>query len=288
MSMAISRRLRFEILRRDGHTCRYCGAMAPDVQLTVDHVTPVALGGSDDPSNLVAACADCNGGKSSIAPGSPLVADVAADAIRWARALDQARLEFEAERDVMDTLLHEVWELWHNWTYPVEVTDYPEPLPPTGDPLVDNWHELMSFVGRYAAPVSFVDGVLTVCVERGHAADVRQRVTWYRKEWEKALGAKITKVACEQGEPYPPPLPPKPTKRTERRHLPLPKNWADSVKRFLSLGLTVDDLDRLIRVAMENNKVAKDETFRYFCGCAWRQVTDLQESARRILESEGE
>ncbi|MEJ7724319.1 MAG: hypothetical protein WKF64_08445 [Ilumatobacteraceae bacterium] len=34
----ISRRLRFEILRRDGHTCRYCGARAPDVPLTVDHV----------------------------------------------------------------------------------------------------------------------------------------------------------------------------------------------------------------------------------------------------------
>jgi 5-methylcytosine-specific restriction endonuclease McrA len=32
----IPRRLRFEILRRDGHTCRYCGAQAPDVPLTVD------------------------------------------------------------------------------------------------------------------------------------------------------------------------------------------------------------------------------------------------------------
>jgi 5-methylcytosine-specific restriction endonuclease McrA len=29
----VSRRLRLEVLRRDGHTCRYCGAQAPDVKL---------------------------------------------------------------------------------------------------------------------------------------------------------------------------------------------------------------------------------------------------------------
>ena len=28
--MAVSKRLRYEILRRDNHTCRYCGASAPD------------------------------------------------------------------------------------------------------------------------------------------------------------------------------------------------------------------------------------------------------------------
>ncbi|AWN05089.1 HNH endonuclease [Gordonia phage Easley] len=40
--MAVSKRLRYEILRRDNHTCRYCGATAPDVPLTVDHVVPVS------------------------------------------------------------------------------------------------------------------------------------------------------------------------------------------------------------------------------------------------------
>lgn len=57
--MAVSKRTRFEVLRRDNHTCRYCGQAAPDVKLTVDHVTPVALGGTDDPANLVTACAEC-------------------------------------------------------------------------------------------------------------------------------------------------------------------------------------------------------------------------------------
>lgn len=88
--MAVSKRLRYEILKRDNHACRYCGGSAPDVKLTVDHVVPVALGGTDDPSNLVAACVDCNAGKSSVPPDAPLVDDVAADAIRWASAMDRA------------------------------------------------------------------------------------------------------------------------------------------------------------------------------------------------------
>lgn len=88
--MAVSRRLRFEILRRDHYTCRYCGQAAPDVKLTVDHVLPDALGGSDEAENLVTACADCNSGKSSIAPDSPTVASVANDALRWATAIKMA------------------------------------------------------------------------------------------------------------------------------------------------------------------------------------------------------
>jgi hypothetical protein len=91
--MAVSKRLRFEILRRDNHTCRYCGRSAPEVKLTVDHVKPDALGGTDDPANLVAACADCNGGKSSSSPDAPLVEDVSNDAVRWTRAIRQAAEE---------------------------------------------------------------------------------------------------------------------------------------------------------------------------------------------------
>lgn len=97
--MAVSKRLRFEILRRDNHACRYCGRSAPEVQLTVDHVTPVALGGTDSPENLVTACTDCNGGKSSIQPGSSLVEDVDADATRWAAAIKEVA-ERRRESDI--------------------------------------------------------------------------------------------------------------------------------------------------------------------------------------------
>lgn len=115
--MAVSKRLRFEILRRDNHTCRYCGGTAPDVVLTVDHVVAVTLGGADDPANLVAACKDCNAGKSSVPADAPLVADVAADALRWARAMElvyEARADARAQAEIA----HRLFETnWNNWTY---------------------------------------------------------------------------------------------------------------------------------------------------------------------------
>lgn len=55
--------LRFYILRRDNYTCQYCGARAPDAALHVEHRTPVAEGGTNDPENLCAACVRCNLGK---------------------------------------------------------------------------------------------------------------------------------------------------------------------------------------------------------------------------------
>lgn len=95
--MAVTKRTRFEVLRRDNYTCRYCRSV--ENELTVDHVTPVALGGSDDPSNLVAACKDCNAGKSSSSPDAPTVAQVKDDAVRWAQARAEVIKEMRAGRD---------------------------------------------------------------------------------------------------------------------------------------------------------------------------------------------
>lgn len=74
--MGLSRRTRFLVLDRDDYTCRYCGAKPPDVTLHVDHIVPRAHGGTDDPSNLVTACAPCNLGKSHYAQGDAIAADV--------------------------------------------------------------------------------------------------------------------------------------------------------------------------------------------------------------------
>lgn len=61
---AISKKLRFEVFKRDNFTCQYCGKSAPDVVLHLDHINPVAKGGGPDILNLVTSCADCNSGKS--------------------------------------------------------------------------------------------------------------------------------------------------------------------------------------------------------------------------------
>lgn len=87
--MAVSKRLRYEILRRDNFACRYCGAAAPDVKLNADHVIPKSLGGSDKPENLVASCADCNAGKTSSMPNAMVVADVDQETFRRAAELKQ-------------------------------------------------------------------------------------------------------------------------------------------------------------------------------------------------------
>lgn len=60
----ISKKLRFEVFKRDGFKCQYCGKSAPDVILHVDHINPVKHGGRNDILNLITACSDCNLGKS--------------------------------------------------------------------------------------------------------------------------------------------------------------------------------------------------------------------------------
>lgn len=127
--MAVSKRLRFEILRRDGFRCRYCGVCAESAALRVDHVIPVALGGTDDPANLVTACEPCNTGKSSIAPDAPIVADVAADALRWARAMAIAAETRAAQRSVLAEIHDKFLAKWNAWTYTRGIKQYTIPLP---------------------------------------------------------------------------------------------------------------------------------------------------------------
>lgn len=61
--MAIGPRLRFEVFKRDGFTCRYCGRKTPQVVLEVDHVIPRSKGGEDAIENLMTSCWECNRGK---------------------------------------------------------------------------------------------------------------------------------------------------------------------------------------------------------------------------------
>lgn len=123
--MTVSKRTRFEVLRRDNYTCRYC--RSTDGVLTIDHVVPVALGGSDDSSNLVAACKDCNAGKSSTAADASTVADVTADALRWAAAIRRAADEYQEDRAALLAALA-----------PIE-HDYGRYLPPDWTASVANW-----------------------------------------------------------------------------------------------------------------------------------------------------
>ena len=62
----ISQRLRYTILKRDQEQCVKCGASPKknsEVTLEVDHIIPVAKGGTNDPKNLQTLCWSCNQGK---------------------------------------------------------------------------------------------------------------------------------------------------------------------------------------------------------------------------------
>lgn len=76
----LSKRVRFEVFKRDRFICQYCGGHPPMVVLHCDHIVPVSEGGQNRLENLVTACSDCNLGKSNVllTHVSPSLADKAA------------------------------------------------------------------------------------------------------------------------------------------------------------------------------------------------------------------
>lgn len=114
--MSVSTRTRFEVLKRDGFQCYYCGATSESSRLHVDHVIPRARGGADALENLVAACEACNLGKSAV-PLSDIVGAV--DSTRTEKIKAHARAVhehmeacrlFEAELAEACTWLQTTWE----------------------------------------------------------------------------------------------------------------------------------------------------------------------------------
>lgn len=64
--MPITKKVRFEVFKRDGFKCAYCGKSPPQITLEVDHIDPRSRGGKDDINNLLTACFECNRGKTNI------------------------------------------------------------------------------------------------------------------------------------------------------------------------------------------------------------------------------
>lgn len=79
------RKLRAEVLERDGWTCRYCGGVATHA----DHVVARANGGPDSPANLVGSCRTCNLAKGAAPPpwGGPPGHSGAADLPQGSRGV---------------------------------------------------------------------------------------------------------------------------------------------------------------------------------------------------------
>lgn len=117
---SISKKMRFEVFKRDKFTCQYCGKSAPDVVLEVDHIKPVAKGGTNDIMNLITSCMECNRGKSD--------KELSDDSVvkkqqRQIQELSERREQLEmmlewreSMRDIHDYSLEKAMEIFHECT----------------------------------------------------------------------------------------------------------------------------------------------------------------------------
>lgn len=103
---AVSTKTRFEVFKRDGFTCQYCGASPPGVLLHVDHILAVAAGGGNAIDNLITACQPCNLGKGardltvapqSLAEKAQETAEREAQLAGWQAILEEKRQRLDAE-----------------------------------------------------------------------------------------------------------------------------------------------------------------------------------------------
>ena len=160
--MAVSKTTRFQVLKRDGHACQYCGAKAPDAKLTVDHVIPVALGGSDKPDNLVAACRDCNAGKGASNPDNALVQRLSAEAATYALEMANKAVMIKEQIIAEESFADEFDSIWGRWTF----TDTGEKVP-----LPDNYRNTIVRWFKQGIPMELIEYAVAVAM-RGRVDEV--------------------------------------------------------------------------------------------------------------------
>jgi len=99
MRLAISKKTRFDVFKRDGFQCTYCGAHPSEtILLEVDHIHPVAEGGTNDIDNLVTACFDCNRGK-----GAALLSSVPQSLEDKAALVAEREAQIRAYYEILET-----------------------------------------------------------------------------------------------------------------------------------------------------------------------------------------
>lgn len=114
--MAIGKRLRFEIFKRDSFACAYCGRTPPSVTLQVDHIHPVSKGGTDDEENLITACFECNNGKSNIELGQTSITTITKEKLQLHRERAEQIIEYNnfcleqrQERERLAAIVSDRW-----------------------------------------------------------------------------------------------------------------------------------------------------------------------------------
>lgn len=106
----LSKKVRFEVFKRDGFRCSYCGRHPPDVLLECDHIVPVCEGGDDGPDNLTTACFDCNRGKGGV-PLTIVPLSLAAKAVEIAEREEQLAGHRAIIQAQVDRIEEDAWRV---------------------------------------------------------------------------------------------------------------------------------------------------------------------------------
>jgi hypothetical protein len=118
----LSKRVRFEVFKRDGFRCRYCGATPDQRLLQVDHIVAVANGGTNAMLNLATSCQPCNAGKGAtpLELRPKLVSLPSAKETR--EQLEQIRAYLEIQRETeaaRESVLEEFARMWEQQIGPL-------------------------------------------------------------------------------------------------------------------------------------------------------------------------
>jgi hypothetical protein len=109
---AISKKVRFEIFKRDGFCCAYCGKRPPQTTLEVDHINPVVNGGDNSIDNLITSCFDCNRGK-----GKGLLSSIPESLKDKAKRIKECELQLSEYRKIIEVqekrITSDVWDVVH-------------------------------------------------------------------------------------------------------------------------------------------------------------------------------
>lgn len=102
-----SKRMRFEVFKRDNFECQYCGRRPPKVPLEIDHIIPVSKNGKTTKDNLITACFDCNRGKSNIELDDvprPLIETIERKKIAQLQYLDYKKVLKKEQKIIKDEI----------------------------------------------------------------------------------------------------------------------------------------------------------------------------------------
>lgn len=124
---AISKKVRFEVFKRDSFTCKYCGAKAPEAVLEIDHIEPVSKGGTNDILNLVTACKPCNSGKSDRRLDDATVIEQRQGQLEELQSRkEQLEMMMQWQKELLnleDTAVDEAAEFWSGLTDPFSLNE---------------------------------------------------------------------------------------------------------------------------------------------------------------------